>query len=115
VIEKLRERLQARAHELLKLSVTSRESRKSVELDQTRVGRLSRMNAMQMQAMFQENERLRQAEIGRIKVAIRRIETDDYGYCVHCDEAIAPKRLELDPSILSCIECARRREGSTGR
>ncbi|MDW7773753.1 MAG: TraR/DksA C4-type zinc finger protein [Desulfobulbaceae bacterium] len=81
-----------------------------VELDQARVGRLSRMDAMQQQAMAQAAARLSENERQRIEAALKRIETGEYGYCVVCDEEIAEGRLRFDPSVLTCIACARKAE-----
>lgn len=78
-----------------------------VELDQTTQGRLSRMDALQGQAMAQEVARRRDAEIKRIDAALQRIEDSDYGQCVSCGEDIQPKRLDFDPSVPNCINCAR--------
>lgn len=77
-----------------------------MELDQTRVGRLSRMDALQGQAMAQETERRRKNELQRIEAALLRVESGDYGYCVTCGEEISAKRLALDPSTPLCIDCA---------
>lgn len=82
-----------------------------VELDQTRVGRLSRMDSLQRQAMAQEAERRRKLELQRIDAALERLDTDEYGYCLTCGEKISVKRLELDPAVTVCIECARRDRG----
>ncbi|MGN7611462.1 TraR/DksA family transcriptional regulator [Magnetococcales bacterium HHB-1] len=109
-LNQIKKALFKRLEELQQISAASQESRAAVELDQTRVGRLSRMDALQMQAMSEENERQRQQEIQRIHVAIKRIESDDYGYCISCDEPIAEKRLQLDFSILTCIHCAKSKE-----
>jgi DnaK suppressor protein len=57
-----------------------------VELDQARVGRLSRMDAMQQQAMSQAAARLADLERQRIQYALARMESGDYGYCIICDE-----------------------------
>lgn len=92
--------------ELESLLVSVKESTKPVELDQQSVGRLSRMDAMQVQAMALENERRRKEEVKMIAAALARIETEDYGYCLQCDEPIAPKRLELNPTVPTCIKCA---------
>lgn len=81
-----------------------------VELDQTKVGRLSRMDAMQQQAMAQASGRRTEMELQRIRTAIGRLRSGDYGYCVKCDEEIAEKRLKIDPSALICIDCARAAE-----
>lgn len=82
------------------------EGRKPVTLDQESVGRLSRMDAMQVQAMAQALERRRQGEKARIDAALQRIEDDEFGWCVRCGEEIAPKRLAHDPSVAKCINCA---------
>ena len=81
-----------------------------VELDQTTQGRLSRMDALQGQAMAQEVARRREAEIRRIDAALQRIDDGDYGYCTTCGEEVALKRLELDPATPNCIDCARGEE-----
>lgn len=100
------ERLLARRDELRALSARARDSRQPVELDQSKVGRLSRMDALQAQAMAQESERRRGAELQRIEAALARLKSGDYGFCVRCDEEIAPARLHLDPAVATCIKCA---------
>jgi DnaK suppressor protein len=82
-----------------------------VELDQTRVGRLSRMDAMQSQAMAQASGRRRDAMLAAIELALGRIETGEYGVCSDCDELINPKRLGFDPTVRRCIRCAGLAEG----
>ncbi len=81
-----------------------------VELDQSKVGRLSRMDAMQAQAMAKASERRREATSRRISAALRRIDDGDYGLCIECEEPIDPKRLDFDPTLLLCIDCASRSE-----
>jgi DnaK suppressor protein len=83
---------------------------RAVELDQSRVGRLSRMDAMQQQAVSQAANRQAEVELQRIGAALKRLDSDEYGYCVLCDEPIAEGRLRVDPSILICIACARESE-----
>lgn len=105
-IEVYRQKLMSLKTELEKLEAESKEGRLPVELDQTKVGRLSRMDAMQGQAMALAVEERRKIELQRIEAALIRIEQGDFGYCVRCDEEIALKRLELDPAAPTCIECA---------
>ncbi len=81
-----------------------------VPLDQSSVGRLSRMDAMQQQAMAKAAARLAAMEQRRIRTALDRMASGDYGYCLHCDEDIAEGRLRVDPSALTCIACARAAE-----
>ncbi len=103
--------LQKRRAELLDLSAISAGSRDPVALDQQSVGRLSRMDAMQVQAMAQESERRRTRDLVRVEGALKRLDEGDYGICAECDEEIAPKRLEADPAAALCIKCASRSEG----
>ena len=105
-METARSRLMALRAALADTSAASAESRRPVELDQSRVGRLSRMDALQGQAMAVEAERRRGVEIGRIDAALARITAGAYGYCVACGDSIAAKRLGLDPAAAVCVGCA---------
>lgn len=80
--------------------------RAPVELDQQSVGRLSRMDAMQVQAMAAAQARRRRARRARIRAALARMEEDEFGWCQGCGEAIAEARLELDPATPFCVDCA---------
>ena len=83
-----------------------------VELDQSKVGRLSRMDAMQAQAMARASAERRDVALRRIAAALKRIDDGEYGWCQKCDEPINPKRLEFDPTVLLCIDCANKTENS---
>lgn len=106
-VEALKVRLEARRAELHELEAISAQSRAPVELDQSSVGRVSRIDAIQSQAMALATQRNRAAELSRIEAALKRIADGDYGYCMTCDEPIALKRLEFDPAVPTCIKCAR--------
>lgn len=101
-----RRRLLELQQELQGLRETGAAAAQTVELDQTRVGRLSRMDALQGQAMSQERDRRRQLELQKIAAALRRIDAGDFGFCMHCGEPVAAGRLELDPATPLCIACA---------
>ncbi|MEW8194845.1 MAG: TraR/DksA C4-type zinc finger protein, partial [Candidatus Thiodiazotropha sp.] len=92
--------------ELRAVDEMSRSAGETVALDQSRVGRLSRMDAMQAQQMAQETARRRQHQQAKIAGALRRIESGDYGYCFVCGEAIDARRLKADPTNTRCIGCA---------
>jgi DnaK suppressor protein len=104
--ENLRHILLVRLAELQQIDALSAESRRPVELDQQSVGRLSRVDAMQQQAMAFASQGRRQHDIRLITQALTRMATDDYGYCGRCGEPIAFRRLQLDPTLALCIECA---------
>ena len=92
--------------EIEQLDRTSSEAADTVTLDQSKVGRLSRMDALQAQQMAQETARRRKLQLQQIDSALRRMDTGEYGYCLDCDEEIAIARLEFDPACTRCINCA---------
>ena len=96
--------------EILSLEETRRASTATVTLDQSSVGRLSRMDAMQQQAMAQSSQQRAKLTLQRIEAALRRCDDDSYGYCLDCEESIDQRRLEFDPATTLCIVCAQARE-----
>tara|TARA_B100000902_G_scaffold247701_1_gene234384 strand:- start:64 stop:408 length:345 start_codon:yes stop_codon:yes gene_type:complete len=93
---------------LEELESISKDAGKPVQLDQSMVGRLSRMDAMQGAEMAQEASRRRKRQLVRIPAALQRIESGDYGLCLTCDEEIALGRLKIDPTYTHCVKCAER-------
>ena len=103
----MRAKLTERKQELLSLDQISESSRQAPELDQTSVGRVSRIDAIQSQQMALASKRNRQRELAQIEAALKRLDDGDFGYCVTCDEPIHPKRLGLNPAVPTCISCAK--------
>jgi DnaK suppressor protein len=104
-IEQARENLLRLRAELQELDEAFKDSGETVELDQARVGRLSRMDAIQAQQMALEVARRRQQRLSKIEGALRRIESGDYGYCYVCGEEIDVRRLSADPTNTRCTGC----------
>ena len=96
--------------ELLQVEQSGNEAAQTVELDQSSVGRLSRMDALQGQAMAKESQQRRTIQKQRIDSALQRIEKGEFGLCIRCEEEIHLKRLEVDPTTLLCIDCAKKQE-----
>ena len=105
-----KEKLLKLRDELLEIDQSGSEAAQPVELDQSRIGRVSRMDALQAQAMSVESMRRRTIQRQRIDSALQRIERNDFGVCLRCGEDIHSKRLEFDPTPLLCLECARKGE-----
>ena len=104
-----RQRILAEMDELRALSDGSRDSRAPVELDQQSVGRLSRMDAMQQQSMDLAREERRRQRLAMLAAALRRMEEDEFGYCLSCGDDIAAARLVADPAATLCFDCQRAR------
>ncbi len=103
----VRATLEAELAEIAAASEAAAAERKPVALDQQSVGRLSRMDALQVQAMANAVEGRRQGREARIKAALKRLNEGEYGYCVSCGEDIPPKRLALDATTARCVECSK--------
>lgn len=100
-------RLLAEAGTLQAASNETSADRQPVKLDQQSVGRLSRMDAMQQQAMAAAQEARRRGRLRAIEAALRRLDGDEFGYCSDCGGFIGFERLDLDPTVMRCIDCAR--------
>lgn len=105
-LERFRKTLLERRAAIQGVVESSAEDRAPVELDQSRVGRLSRMDALQQQAMANATDERRRQELLRIESALKRIESQAFGYCAVCDEPIGERRLALDPTMATCVDCA---------
>ena len=78
----------------------------TVMLDQSSVGRLTRLDAMQQQAMAAEmRERLESQRAG-LKAALDRMAAGSYGLCCDCADEIDAERLTSNPAVVFCSGCA---------
>ncbi|MEM5473778.1 TraR/DksA C4-type zinc finger protein [Hoeflea sp. AS60] len=105
-LDAARRRLAEKKRDLESMSALSQAARAPVALDQQSVGRLSRMDAMQQQAMASAQERARKRDLVRIEMAERRLAEGEYGWCADCGDAILDERLEIDPMAEKCVRCA---------
>jgi len=81
----------------------------TVDLDQSRMGRVSRINAIQQQKMAQATLRRHRQRLGRVEAAIERHDDDpeEYGPCFRCGEPIGYRRLKAFPDVVVCVGCSR--------
>jgi DnaK suppressor protein len=64
------------------------------------------MDAIQGQAMAQASKERREQQLRLIDAALERLDEDEFGVCQECGRSIDPRRLEFDPTVLLCIDCA---------
>lgn len=77
----------------------------TVILDQSSVGRLSRMDALQQQAMAAGWKETLLREQRRLEAARVRLEEGSFGVCCRCGEPIPRDRLDADPGTPFCADC----------
>lgn len=105
-ITEMRRRIETRLSELAEEDRLGQDGQKTVTLDQQSVGRLSRMDALQNQAMAKATQARRDGEARRLRAALARMDACEYGWCEDCGDEIAAGRLKLDPAATRCISCA---------
>jgi DnaK suppressor protein len=106
----LREKLQTQLSDIETGATQRQESSATVALDQTSVGRLSRMDAIQQQAFGLAAARRAEEQKLRLRAALRRIDESAYGNCIDCEEPIGIQRLVADPCALLCLDCQKDRD-----
>ncbi len=105
-LEHFRQLISQRLSDLEAQSAAGQDAQSVVELDQQAVGRLSRMDALQNQAMAKAQQARRDTEVHRLQAALIRMDEGEFGYCEDCGEEIARGRLELDLAASKCVSCA---------
>ena len=105
--ESLRAHLERLVGELEETLRGSASAARPVVLDQSSVGRLSRMDAMQQQAMAKATRQKTQLRVAQCKVALSAFDRDEYGLCRKCEEPIGYARLSAKPEAPFCLPCQR--------
>ena len=104
-LEQFRERLvEAKAAAAALLGRTAGDKR-PVEASGSTIGRLSRMDAIQVQAMSQMSRRQLELRVQQIQASLAALDAGKYGLCRQCKEPIGLARLEALPEAPFCIDC----------
>ena len=106
----LQQELLAVQAQLQQLLAASAEGARPVALDQP-IGRLSRMDALQQQAMTKANRQDGQRRLALVEAALLALRHDRYGDCRRCEEPIPYARLKVRPETPFCRACQAEMEG----
>jgi DnaK suppressor protein len=107
-IAELRAELESELARLTRTLGASREAAKPVALDQTAVGRVSRIDALQNQAISVDLHARNEARRSQILDALERIDAGSYGVCARCGQPIPYGRLLVFPEARMCAVCGAR-------
>ena len=105
-ITELRSELEKQLAKLEKSMKVTDEALRTVELDQTAVGRLSRMDSMQSQGMAKGLRERETIALALIQEALRRMDTGAYGLCTECGGEVPFERLLVFPESVTCTACS---------
>ena len=83
----------------------SEDQAQPVDLDEP-IGRLSRMDAIQMQQMALAGLSREHQQLVRARYALQLVDNDNFGDCESCKRPIGIDRLRFQPEILLCVHCA---------
>lgn len=70
------------------------------------IGRLTRMEAINSRSINEASLTKSKLTLKALKKALSSIDSPDFGFCGHCEEPIAHKRLMIMPEASLCVECA---------
>lgn len=104
-LAELREELERQLARLLRSIEASEAALRPVELDQSRVGRLSRMDELQNQSLTRNLHEREEIRLTLIRNALARMEEGTFGVCEACGSAISFERLLVFPEATECGDC----------
>ncbi|MGL1832074.1 TraR/DksA family transcriptional regulator [Rhodocyclaceae bacterium SMB388] len=93
--------------------IEAKQAAGTVVLDQSSVGRLSRMDAMQQQAMAQGIMTRLDVRRRKLQAALARVQSGEFGLCCQCGAELEAERLRHDPSAVFCADCMAEREAAS--
>jgi len=95
--------------ELARLQTESEEAKvdAGVVAPDNAIGRLSRLDSMQMQEMALDAQRRRDARIRQLREALERMDAGTFGTCAGCHQPIDYERLAAYPETTVCGACRR--------
>lgn len=104
-LDELRAELDRQLHRLERSMASTATAMEPVELDQTAVGRLSRIDSLQNQGLTRNLQEREQIKLALIQQAFRRLDEGTYGVCTSCGEGIPFERLFVMPEAPTCARC----------
>ncbi len=69
------------------------------------IGRLTRMEAINEKSIFEANLRQAKLRLERLKAALNRVYSENFGECFKCEEPIPMNRLRVLPESTICVNC----------
>jgi len=105
-LSELREELEGQLARLMRSIEASKAALEPVELDQSRVGRLSRMDELQNQSLTRNLHEREEIRLTLVRNALSRMDEGTYGMCAACESDIPYERLLIFPEAVECGGCA---------
>ena len=104
-LDELSEELDRQVRKLTKSMKVTDEALRPVELDQTAVGRLSRIDSLQNQGLTKNLREREVVKFALLREALERLGEGTYGVCTGCGGSIPFERLFVFPETPECASC----------
>ena len=111
-LETFRARLEDAKAAAQSLLAQSAQGEERVEVSGSSIGRLTRIDAIQMQGMSQMSRAQLDVRLQQIEAALECFAHGTYGTCRSCKSSIHLARLEALPEAPLCVECQEELEHS---
>ncbi len=73
------------------------------------IGRVSRMDAINNKSVAEAALRSAKIKLSKLRMALSKIDNNDFGNCSNCKRPIQSARLMFMPESTRCVRCADRR------
>ena len=70
------------------------------------IGRISRMDAINNKSVNEASLRQAEEKFAKLKRALEKIDDENFGICVRCENPIPIGRIMLMPQAIKCVNCA---------
>jgi DnaK suppressor protein len=107
-IEELRTELERVLARLERSMRATDQAMEPVLLDQSAVGRLSRIDSLQNQGLTRNLQERERAQLAQIQGAFARLAAETYGLCAECGAEQPFGRLQVVPEAPTCAACGER-------
>ena len=104
--EEIREKIQDEITKTEGLISEYKEQSKPVSPENA-IGRISRMDAINNKSITESALRTAEGKLIKLKKALEKVGTKDFGVCVNCKKPIPIGRILLMPESSKCVNCAR--------
>jgi DnaK suppressor protein len=70
------------------------------------IGRVSRMDAINNRSVNEASLRQAETKLANLKRALSKVDDDDFGICLKCQNPIPVGRILIRPESFLCVNCA---------
>ncbi len=70
------------------------------------IGRISRMDAINNKSVIEAALRKSKDKLEKLKLALSKVDDDDFGLCIKCKKPIPLGRVLIMPQARTCVKCS---------